>query len=579
VWKRQTALTALVLLAITILVSRTRMLFFPLYQVQSQDVLPLMVLSVSLFAAAFWTPAWRLPERLPKARYLWIAGLTIAGLLWLGTYALMGNFPLSADERMVVFDMSVFDGRHLATPVAEFWRPYARALIPSFLLNEDMPTGLVSAYLPMNSLLRLIFSKLADPALFNPLLALAGGVALLDIARRTFRDDGPACCVTLLVYALSAQMLVNAMTVYSMTGHMALNLIWLAAFLRGGRRGHSLAILTGFVATGLHQLVFHPFYVAPFLLWRLRHREWKLVLLYAAAYAAIMLWWVYYPVLAGHAVASTVEQPPNSNFVVRILSTLREPDAETVITMFLNLLRFVAWQNLALVPLLSAAVVVAVRDRGFPAVLLLGIALWLAFISLVIPFQGHGWGFRYLHPYLGSFALLAGYGYRELRAEIGQRADGFVLTLSAMTALAAIPLLFAAAYRFVEPHVALDRLIAKQRTPMILIDTDFGITADGGWVSNAVEDVRNLPDLSNRPLRFASVFMTPELLEGLCRQGQVTLITRADERRAGFKLDVPADSARFNELVDPVRKNMPDCFVSAAGRHSVPDSSLDKHGS
>ncbi len=105
-----------------------------------------------------------------------------------------------------------------------------------------MPTGLVSSYLPMNALLRLAFSKLADPALFNPLLALAGGAALLDIARRTFGRDDPACWVVLLIYALSAQMLVNAMTVYSMTAHMALNLIWLAAFLRGGRLGHSTAI-------------------------------------------------------------------------------------------------------------------------------------------------------------------------------------------------------------------------------------------------------------------------------------------------------------------------------------------------
>ena len=75
----------------------------------------------------------------------------------------------------------------------------------------------------MNALLRLAFSKVADPVLFNPLLALLGGIALLDIARRTFRCDAAASWVVLIVYALSAQMLINAMTVYSMTGHMALN--------------------------------------------------------------------------------------------------------------------------------------------------------------------------------------------------------------------------------------------------------------------------------------------------------------------------------------------------------------------
>ena len=129
-----------------------------------------------------------------------------------------------------------------------------------------MPVGLVSSYLPVNALLRLGFSKLANPVWFNPFLALAGGAALLDIARRTFGRQDRACWVVLLVYVLSAQMLVNAMTPFSVTGHMAVNLIWLAAFLRGGKLGHSAAIVTGFVAVGLHQLVFHPVFVAPFLL-------------------------------------------------------------------------------------------------------------------------------------------------------------------------------------------------------------------------------------------------------------------------------------------------------------------------
>jgi hypothetical protein len=564
-WRRQTALTAVLLLLITILVSRIHAAFFPLYQVQSQDLAPLYVLSISLFITAFWTPSWRLPARLPKAPWLLAAGAAIVGLLAYGTHSLMENFPLSIDERMVLFDMAVFDRMHLATPLAPAWRPYTEALIPAFLLNEHMPTGLVSAYLPMNALLRLGFSKLLDPALFNPLLAFLGGAALLDIARRTFGRDDPACWVVLLVYALSAQMLVNAMTVYSMTAHMALNLIWLAAFLRRGRLGHSVAIVTGFVATGLHQIAFHPFFVAPFLLWRLRHREWKLVVLYGVAYATIILWWLYYPVLAGHQVASALQQPANASLAERISTVFAERRGHTVLTTFFNLLRFVAWQNVALLPLLSASVVVAVRNRGLPAILLLGIGLWLTFITVVIPFQGHGWGYRYLHPYLGSFALLAGYGYRELKATIGRRADGLVLILSEVTAVAAIPLLLTATHRFVEPYVAVERLIAVQQAPMALIDTYPHPTTNDRWAGNAIESVRNLPDLSNRPLRFSSSGMTPELLEGLCRRGRVALVTRADQRRVGFFLNVSADSRSFADLVNPVQRKMPYCFENAAG--------------
>jgi hypothetical protein len=564
-WRRQTALTAVLLLGVTLLVSRIRAAFFPLYQVQSQDVLPLVVLSITLLAVSLKTPVWRFPARFPKTRWLLLAGIAIACFLAYGAHSLMENFPLSIDERMVLFDMKVFDQGHLATPIAPAWRSYVETLVPAFLLKEHMPTGLVSSYLPMNALLRLGFSKFADPAFFNPLLALAGGAALLDIARRTFGRDDPACLVALLIYTLSAQMLVNAMTVYSMTAHMALNLIWLAAFLRGGRWGHFAAIVTGFVATGLHQLAFHPFFVAPFVLWRLRHGEWKLVIGYAAAYAAIILWWIYYPMLAGHEVASALQPPQNSSFISRIFRAFAERRGDTVITTFFNLLRFVAWQNLALLPLLAASVGLAVRDRGFPAVLLLGIASWLVFITIVIPFQGHGWGYRYLHPYLGSFALLAGYGYRELRNTIGRRADGFVIASSAITALATIPLLFVAAHKLIEPYLAVDRLIAEQQAPMVLIDTYPHATADGGWAGNAIEDVRNRPDLGNRPLRFSSVSMTSDMLAGLCSRGQIALITRADQRRVGFFPNASVESPKFEQLVDPVKRQMPGCFLTATG--------------
>ena len=565
-WRRQTALCALLLFAITLLVLRIPGGLFPLRQVQTQDALPLFVLSISLFVAAFWTPRWRLPSRAPKPLLLGAMAILAIGMLAHGTYAIMGNFPLSIDERMVVFDMAVFDRGRLAAPLAPEWRSYVNALFSAPLLSPNMPTGVVSSYLPMNALLRLGFSKLANPALFDPLLAVAGGAALWDIAKRTFGKDDPACWVVLLVYALSAQMLANAMTVYSMTAHMALNIIWLAAFLRGGRMGHSAAILIGFVATGLHQLAFHPFFVAPFLLWRLHQGHWKVVVTYAVAYAAIILWWAGYPTFAAHEVASGLANPPETSLMSRIATAFAERRGDTLLTTILNVLRFLAWQNLALLPLLIAAGTVVIKDRGLPAVLMLGIGLWMAFITIVIPFQGLGWGYRYLHPYLGSFALLAGYGYRQLSGVIGQRTDGVVLSLSTITAGLTIPSLLLGAHRVVEPYLSLDRLIADQRTPMVLVDTDLGLTTRGGWSGNAIEDVYNLPDLSNRPLRLSSMGTNAELLENLCRRGKITLITRRDQRRVGFPLVTEPDSPRFAEQIQSVGSKMPGCFVSASRR-------------
>jgi hypothetical protein len=99
---------------------------------------------------------------------------------------------------------------------------------------------------------------LGDPALLNPLLAGAGAVALFDICRRLLPESRGGQATALLLYFSSAQMLAAAMTPYSMTGHLAFNLVWLALFLRGDKLGHAGAILIGFVATGLHQVIFHP---------------------------------------------------------------------------------------------------------------------------------------------------------------------------------------------------------------------------------------------------------------------------------------------------------------------------------
>src|SRR5204863_675873 len=148
-------------------------------------------------------------------------------------------------------------------------------------------------------------------------------------------------------------------------------------------------------------------------------------------------------------------------------------------------------QNFALLPLIVAATPVAIRQRGFPGALLLGIVIWLVFVTFVLPYQGLGWGFRYLSPYLGSFALLAGFGYRALEQRLERRADGMVVVLSGLTAIAALPLLFAATYRFVQPYLTLERLIARQRTEFVMIDTALRPPIGDGWAQHPLDQVRN----------------------------------------------------------------------------------------
>lgn len=539
----------------------------PLYQMQTQDLPVLLMLGAAVCLTAFRSPALRLPERLPPWWALLLGGLILASLVVAGAYAVFANYPLSRDEHMVVFDMAIYNGGRLAQPLPPFWRPFAGALVPDFLINEKMPIGLVSGYLPVNAMLRLGFSKLANPVWFNPLLALAGGIALLDIARREFGPDHRACWVVLLIYGLSAQMLVTAMTPYSVTAHMALNLIWLAMFLRGGKVGHAVAIFIGFLAVGLHQLVFHPVFVAPFLLWRLRQGQWRTVFYYVAAYALIVVWWAAYPLLidaqSAPGAAAAVGETHRNFLTERVWPLLTHRTPGTIGLMVLNTLRFFAWQNFALLPLLAAAIPAARRQGGLAGALSVGVLIWLTIVAFLMPYQGLGWGFRYLGPYLGSFALLAGFGYRELARRTGDRADGMTLILSALTAIVALPSLLVTTRSFAQPYLELERLVARQKTPIVIIDTAVSNPADESWALHPLDQVRNLPDLSQRPIRLSGNRVNAAMIEQLCARGTVTMLSRHDMHRVGFEPNVPEQSPRFEQMERIVRRHYPNCLRSA----------------
>lgn len=529
------------------------------YTRADQPVLLLGVVAMAIGAIGL-RRAPNAPASLPTSfggTRLWICVLIVmALLLWWGTYVLMANYPLTRDEHMVIFDMAVFAKGHLAEPVSPFWRPYAVPLVPAFLLQPNDPAGFVSSYLPGNAALRLAFSYVADPALFNPLLAALGGLALFDVARRAFERDTGAVAVAMILYVTSTQMLVNAMTVYAMTPHLALNLIWLAAFLRGGRAGHTVAILLGAYACGLHQIVFHPLFVAPFILWRAAHGHWRIVTLYTVAYGTICLGWALYPALAAQQASFPGIPTGTSNFLKdRVLPLLIVRDPETLPLMGFNVARFVAWQNLALLPLLVAAWPAIRRDTGIAAPLAAGIALTVLLAGFVLPYQGHGWGYRYLHGLIGSCALLGGYGWLAFHRTIPHASRVFVC-LTALTVAVTGPWLLFQTYRFAVPYVAIDRLIAVQRTELVLIDT-YDAAA-------MIDQVRNLPDLSNRPIRISSRNLTADQLAALCERGAVTLFTRADMHAAGMARDVSAYSPTFEGLVDGVRRKYSGCFKEMA---------------
>ena len=522
----------------------TAPLLLPRLFFHRQDSLVIAGLLGVLFAAGGQSShAWgrKLPAVRLDYRAVIIGAAGAALLLWAGTYVLFDNYPLTRDEHMAVFDMAVFRSGRLAAPLPVEWRAYAAALTPDFLLRLPGNAAWVSAYMPTNAMLRVLFGAIADPALMNPVLAAAGGIATFDCARRLFPKSPGAQAVALLIYATSAQVLATAMTSYAMTGHLALNMIWLSLYLRGSRAAHAGAIAIGFIAIGLHQVIFHPLFALPFIDHLRREGQWRTAAVYCGCYALFGLFWFSFPHLV--ALSAGLQAQPGTNggggfFAQRVAPLLLHRDHRTVPLMLVNLLRFVTWENLALLPLMVLSFGAIRRNEGIARPLAYGILLTIAAMALLLPYQGHGWGYRYLHGLIGNCALLAAWGWRDHSDREEVRA--FLRTATLATMFGSIPFLMWQAAAFVRPEAATDRTISRINADMVVVNADFS--------DFRIDHVRNLPDLSNRPLRLASHLLKPADIRKLCSRGTIAFVNLSPIDLHDLDVRQVSSSSEFDAL-------------------------------
>lgn len=485
----------------------------------------------------------RLPQPSLTTRKVLIGALLGALLLWAGTYLVFGNYPLSRDEQMVIFDMQVFRGGQLAAPLAPEWRHYVE-VAPEFLLPLPQNAAWVSFYMPVNAMLRTLFGAMFDPAALNPVLAAAGALATFDCARRLFPDEPSTQAVALLMYATSSQMLLTAMTPYAMTAHLAFNMIWLSFYLRDRRAFHAAAIAVGFFAIGLHQIVFHPLFAFPFIDQLRRRGQWRTALVYLACYGLFGLFWISYPHLVALSAGLRSQAGPaagTGGFIAeRIIPLLTHREPLTIALMQANLLRFIAWENLALVPLMILGWSAIRRDEGVARPLAAGLVITVLAMALLAPYQALGWGYRYVHGLIGSCSLLAAYGWRDYvrRSEL----RSFVIAGTLVTVLGSIPFLTWQAAVFVEPYARVNRMIDATDADMVVVNT-FG-------PAFRIDEVRNRPDLRNRPLRLAANMLRPADIPILCSRGTIAFVDAPQMQALGLGFGNVPDPAPFNALRD-----------------------------
>lgn len=459
-----------------------------------------------------------------------------------GYYVAFHGYAATLDENLANFDAAIFRAGHLMGPVPQGWRPFATALMPRFVMDVPDGAAYISTYLPVNAMLRAVVGLLIDPAWTSPLLAGGAVILVFAIGRRLWPAHPAAAAVSAVVLASSSQLVVTAMTSYAMTAHLALNLLWLWLFLRDDRIGHAGALGTGFFAAGIHQLAFHPLFVAPFVLRLWEARRWRLALYYTLGYALICLFWMdYWQLLLDweHLRAPWHAGAGVTFFALRALAGLGHLGWGSFGLMLLNLLRLAAWQNPLLLPLACVGCGAWRKQQGIARELAAGIIYTTLVMLVIMPDQGPGWGYRYLHGCLGSLALLAGYGWIALSERANRDETAVlhsVLAVAVAAAVVLLPVHAEQAHEYVMPFVRAHEAIMRAPTDLVI--------ADKTGLLDIETLIRNDPRLLNRPKVLDLSDLTSADLAYLCRHYSISLfdatqalplgIPTADEHRADF---------------------------------------------
>jgi hypothetical protein len=490
-------------------------------------IMAIALLVLRSLSAAPRLGAWMAAvDRYPRAAAA-VMAIGVATIGVIGAYVVCQAFALSRDEHMVEFDAAILRTGRLIAALPAAWRPFAAALEPEFRLPVPGDIAWVSAYLPGNAAVRAVFDSLGIAALTSPVLAGVALLAVVGVARRLWPDRPDAALLSGILLATSPQLLLMAMTPYAMTAHLALNLVWLWLFMQDRPASHLGAAAVGFLACGLHQLIFHPLFVAPFVLQLLVTRRWRLGLFYVVAYALSGLFWVLYwqLLLSVHGIAAPAGSGSDVGvgyLVTRIAELLRDFSAQNLDVMSKNLVRFAVWQNVLLLPLVALGIGVAWRAGGVLRSLLLGMILTFAAILLLLPYQGHGWGYRYFHGLLGSVSLVAAQGWIVVTGGATQperRAAWSALGLSvAFSLLVMLPLRGYEAYRFTAPYASAMAAIERTRADIVIVD------ADG--ISFGIDLVRNDPLLRNPPKVLLLQALKPDQIRDLCARSHVAIFAR-----------------------------------------------------
>jgi hypothetical protein len=452
----------------------------------------------------------------------------------LGRDLIFHGYSPSRDELMVEMAGAYLAEGRIGWPIPPDWLPYRRALQPEFYSPYGADTHWTAIYLPVHAAIRALFVRMGDAALAAPAMLAVGLLALWHISRRLMPQRPDAQAVTMIMALSSAQLLATAMTPFAMTSHFALDMLWLALILRGGKLGHGLAALVALLAAGLHQWHFPLLFMGPFILWLLVSRNWRAAIFHGLVAVAMMIIWArLWPLV----LISEVGPPPPSDahrtngIIDKLESLFGRLDSWQPL---LNNARLLAWNNLILLPLAILSLL-AVRWRELlrtPSIVLplgLVVAGGMGFAL----YQGYGWGFRYMHAGIGALCLLAGIGWTAV-VRSGDRFAGRFLAVATICSLIAGAWLLHDTERYVRGYARTMAAIRAAPADVVLVDIR------GGYYMTDL--VRFNEGRMTRPVVMALQMLSYDQLDRLCATRRIAIADRSLFQALG----VHALSSRFS---------------------------------
>jgi hypothetical protein len=390
------------------------------YLFRTQDLPGVAMVTFIAMAAAIpglSRPALALVDAI--TRKPWSTAIITFVALCAGQIFLARDHALAGDEHLILMQSKAFAAGRLA---AQFPPELVSWVVPWVYLDRWLYASpasgvVVPAYWPGYALLLAPFNLLGISWACNPLLASGSALMIGRIAARLTGAPQAAGWATLFALA-SPGFTGMALSYFSMSAHLFLNLGYVCLLLERTPRRLFLAGLVGSLALILSNPVPHLLFALPWVVWiGLREGRRPLFTL-AAGYlplaVAALGWWLFVRAVQGHVWFAPYPGDPNpwhrlGNFMffwqVQFSRVFVDPDAATLAKRAAEQVKLWLWT----VP-------------GLPALALLGVALaWrevrlrllgLSYVCTVIGFlgvwfdQGYGWGVRYLHPVLGSVAVL-----------------------------------------------------------------------------------------------------------------------------------------------------------------------------